>query len=306
MDSFLFRLVIPFLLLCLACNDAVQTTDEPSEPFVRHADFSSQYIAARHIDVHLPPDYGDGKSIRYPVLYMHDGQNIFTSATAYGGVEWQADEILDSLTRIGATRACIIVGIWNSDKRFPEYLPQQAAEQLPQEVQDQLLEYNQNVAVFSDQYLRFLVEELMPFINKEYRTLTGPAHTFVAGSSMGGLVSLYALCRYPDHFGGAACLSTHWPVDLEARYPIFPITLTNYFGTQLPDASAHKIYFDYGTQGLDAHYEPWQLRMDSLMNANGYTQGQNWITRKFEGHDHSEGSWAKRFWEPLVFMLPKQ
>ncbi len=296
-QSILISLIL--LLSILAC----QTTQESTTPFERHADFPSEHIAPRHVDVHLPPGYDPSGNTRYPVLYMHDGQNLFTTETAYTGVEWEADETLDSLTNAGITRPCIIVGIWNTNKtRFAEYMPQEATAQMPDSIQAGIATISGR-APFSDKYLSFLTEELLPFINKEYLTLTGSKHTFIAGCSMGGLISLYALCKHPELFGGAACLSTHWTIDLEGRVPIMPLTLTNYFATQLPMPSTHKIYFDYGTKTLDAYYEPWQLRMDSMMVTHGYTRNVNWITKKFPGHDHSEVSWAKRFWEPMVFLL---
>ena len=127
-------------------------------------------------------------------------------------------------------------------------------------------------------------------------------HTFIAGSSMGGLISLYAICEYPKVFGGAACLSTHWPgVFYTDKNPI-PEQFFKYLKKKLPNPNNHKIYFDFGTATLDAMYEPYQIEVDKIMKQKGYTS-KSWITKKFEGEDHSEVAWAKRLHIPLVFLL---
>jgi len=150
-------------------------------------------------------------------------------------------------------------------------------------------------ASLSDGYLQFLVEELKPFIDARYPTLSDPAHTLVMGSSMGGLISLYALIEYPNVFGGAGCLSTHWPIGEEV--------LVDALGAALPSAGRHRLYFDFGTETLDANYEPWQRRMDEWLRTAGYREGQDWSTRKFEGAEHSERAWRERVPIPLAFLL---
>jgi enterochelin esterase-like enzyme len=147
----------------------------------------------------------------------------------------------------------------------------------------------------SDLYLRYLVEELKPRIDAAYPTLPERASTFVMGSSMGGLISLYAVEQYPEVFGGAACVSTHWPAGGNS--------LVDAMGAALPPAGRHRLYFDYGTETLDAAYEPFQLRMDEHLRAAGYRQGVDWETRAFPGAEHSERSWRERVHIPLRFLL---
>jgi predicted alpha/beta superfamily hydrolase len=115
------------------------------------------------------------------------------------------------------------------------------------------------------------------------------------GSSMGGLISLYAICEYPEVFGGAACLSTAWTVagGITARE----------LEKALPDPKTHRIYFDFGTETTDGKYEPLQQQVDSQMKAAGYTEGTNWITKSFPGEPHSERAWRKRVDIPLQFLL---
>jgi predicted alpha/beta superfamily hydrolase len=115
------------------------------------------------------------------------------------------------------------------------------------------------------------------------------------GSSMGGLISLYAICEYPDVFGGAGCVSTHWPVMMKVIQP--------YLKSELPDPQTHKIYFDHGTVGLDKKYPRHQKKIDGLMREQGFTEGENWITKVYVGDTHHESCWQARIDVPLTFLL---
>jgi predicted alpha/beta superfamily hydrolase len=130
----------------------------------------------------------------------------------------------------------------------------------------------------------------------------GPKGTFIAGSSMGGLISLYALCEYPKVFGSAACLSTHWPGIFTMENNPVPDAFIRYLEENLPRPGSHKIYFDFGTETLDSLYEPLQNRVDDVMRHHGYTH-KNWMTLKFPGEDHSERAWHSRLEVPLLFLL---
>jgi len=263
---------------------------------VRHADMPSAYVARRNVDVWLPPSYGKDPAQRYPVLYMHDGQNLFDPATSFGGIDWGVDEAMTDLIEKGAVREAIVVGVWNTGKRREEYMPQRAVQgnvhfNVPG------AEDLKPADIISDRYLAFLVKELKPFIDASYRTLPDRADTFVMGSSMGGLVSQYAMSRYPEVFGGAGCVSTHWPAG-------DGIAVAD-FGAHLPDAATHRYWFDYGTATLDSSYEPYQKQADALLRKAGYVEGQNWVTKKFDGAEHSEKSWRLRVDQPLVFLLER-
>ncbi|HRI28537.1 MAG TPA: alpha/beta hydrolase-fold protein [Chitinophagales bacterium] len=281
-----------------------QPTQNVSGILERTPNFASQYVAPRHIDVWLPPDYYTNTRQQYAVLYMHDGQNLFSTETAYGGQEWQADETMLRLQQEQKVRPCIIVGIWNSPRRFAEYLPNKPFLLMPKPAQEKLKqERTTENTVLSDAYLAFLVKELKPYIDQKYRTLPDRANTFIAGSSMGGLISLYALCEYPKVFGGAACFSTHWPASLKENNPNFVNAYLKYLKKKLPKPKHHKIYFDYGTQTLDAWYEPHQKAVDAFMQQSGYFP-QFCLSQKFEGAAHNEQAWQQRFHVPLLFLLP--
>ena len=121
---------------------------------------------------------------------------------------------------------------------------------------------------------------------------------------MGGLISMYAICEFPNVFGGAACLSTHWPGTFTVINNPIPNAFAKYMKTNLPNPKKNKLYFDYGDQTLDALYPPLQQRIDSVMQLRGY-DARNWETKFFAGDDHSERAWAKRLHIPLLFLLKK-
>jgi enterochelin esterase-like enzyme len=148
------------------------------------------------------------------------------------------------------------------------------------------------------------VEELKPFIDKNYSTSTRKENTFIAGSSMGGLISLYAICEYPEVFGNAACLSTHWPVIFTMENNPMPNLIFNYLKEKLPDTKSHRIYMDYGDLTLDAMYPTFQPTINGIMKEKGYSEN-NFVNKYFKGEDHSEKAWSKRLNVPLEFLLAK-
>jgi len=272
--------------------------------------FQSRFIDPRNVDIWLPDGYSKAK--KYCVLYMHDGQALFDSTLMWNKQEWGVDETMCKLLAGKRIKDCIVVGIWNTAKRFPEYFPQKAFESLSPADQQQLLAIGRDKGtpllgdgIVSDNYLKFLVTELKPYIDTHFSTLRDRKHTFIAGSSMGGLISMYAICEYPKVFGGAACLSTHWPGTFETGNNPVPGAFLQYLKTHLPSPKNHRIYFDHGDATLDAMYKPYQDEADKIMVAAGYTEG-NWMSREYPGADHSENSWRKRLDVPLLFLLSEK
>jgi predicted alpha/beta superfamily hydrolase len=257
---------------------------------IRHyTSFSSSYVQARNVEIMLPPGYSPKK--KYDVLYMHDGQNVFDTSTAFTHTEWQVDETITALLKTKKIRPVIVVASWCTDKRFAEYMPNKPAYLINEAKKSGALKSD----LLSDDYLKFIVYELKPYVDKNFSTYTTPKHTWIMGSSMGGLISCYAVCEYPNVFGGAACLSTHWP----ALDGIF----LEYLKDHLPDPSTHKFYFDHGTVTLDSLYQPYQKRVDSMVINRGYEKNKNWVSLQFEGAEHSEWAWQKRVNIPLEFLL---
>jgi len=300
---------ITLLYIIVSYTADAQLPVPASGKIVRHENFSSVFVTSRHIDVWLPEGYDNKK--KYAVLYMHDGQMLYDANTTWNKQEWGVDETLTLLKQNKKMRECIVVGVWNGGPtRHADYFPQKPFESLGANQKELLYTAvrNSGQSVFqgfeinSDNYLRFLVKELKPFIDKTYSTYSDRANTFIAGSSMGGLISMYALCEYPEIFGGAACLSTHWPGIFNMENNPLPDAFISYLKAFLPSEKNHKIYFDTGDQTLDALYPPIQKRVDDVMKARGYTK-KHWITKYDPGADHSENSWKKRLDIPLAFLL---
>lgn len=121
---------------------------------------------------------------------------------------------------------------------------------------------------------------------------------------MGGLISWYALCEYPEVFGSAACLSTHW-IGTFNENTLIPGAFASYLEENLPAANSHKIYFDHGTEGLDGMYGAAQKRVDAVMEAKGYDD-EHWRSIVFDGTNHSENAWKARLFIPMQFMMEEQ
>jgi predicted alpha/beta superfamily hydrolase len=189
--------------------------------------------------------------------------------------------------------------------------PKKPFESLSKEIKEKiLLEAKKSQFQFdgkkinSDNYLKFIVKDLKTFIDKNYSVYTDVKHTGIMGSSMGGLISMYAICEYPKVFGRAACLSTHWVGFRDFENNPIPESFFTYMQQNLPDPKNHKIYFDYGTETLDASYLKYEYRVDEVLKSKGYTI-ENYKNLEFEGENHSEASWQKRINIPIEFMFGK-
>lgn len=277
------KLLVIFSLFFLLVKYNAQLPKVVSGRIERISDFKSQYVTSRNIDVWLPENYSMSK--KYAVLYMQDGQMLYDPDITWNKQSWNVDDVISGLIKNGEIRNTIVVGVWNDSKlRHFDYFPQKPFESLTvtekDTVQSQLKKSGRSDQVFSpnsDNYLKFLVTELKPFIDKKYSTHKDRAHTFIAGSSMGGLISMYAICEYPDVFGGAACLSTHWTGTFTNDNNPFPESVLKYLSKNLPDPKNHKIYFDCGDQTLDALYPDIQKKADAIMVKAGYSS-KNWKT----------------------------
>lgn len=274
----------------------------------------SAFVDAKNIDIWLPQDYTPTQ--KYAVLYMHDGQMLYDAATTWNKQAWEVDETAQKLIDAKQVQPFIVVGIWNHpQKRHAEYFPQKPYAHLTLEQQDwvtaQLREKGRtdlpHFQPISDNYLKFIVEELKPYIDRTYATYADASHTFVAGSSMGGLISWYAMCEYPNVFGGAACLSTHWPGVFGTDNNPIPDAFIQYLQQKWPSLkNNHLLYMDCGDQTLDALYPPLQKKVDEALHASHTLQGPV-VSQLFPGTDHSEKAWQSRLSTPLTYLLtPKK
>ena len=297
-----------FLFVMITLATQAQPVKVTTGKVERIEKFKSKFVDARNVDVWLPEGYSSSE--KYAVLYMHDGQMLFDPASTWNKQAWQVDSIAGKLIRENKIQKCIVVGIWNNGKkRHPEYFPQKVylsfSVSQKKFLSDDLIKrgkIDKEFSPLSANYLKFIVKELKPYIDQTYPTYTDRQHTFISGSSMGGLISLYAICEYPKIFGGAACLSTHWTGIYQNNDNPIPDALISYFKKHLPGPKKHKIYFDYGDKTLDSLYGPWQLKMDVVMKAKGFTS-KNWTTLFYQGKNHSEEAWRERFHVPLAFLL---
>lgn len=300
----LLSLLIAQLAWANSYNDKtikVDNTVKVSAGSIERYLFRSDYVDERNIDVWLPEDYSGSK--KYAVLYMHDGQMLYDASGAWNVKEWDVDTAVDKLMKEGKIRDVIVVGIYNNgNKRHIEYFPQKAIDLIAEPEHKKVIDLMPG-GPLADKYLKFIVTELKPFIDATYSTKSEQKNTFIAGSSMGGLISMYAICEYPQVFAGAGCLSTHWIGTFDNNKEI-PEAFNAYLKKNLPSARNHKIYFDHGTVGLDANYPEYQKMIDSTVRAAGYTD-KSLMTLEFSGDDHNETCWSLRLHIPLTFLLEK-
>ncbi len=272
--------------------------------------FPSKYIIPRTVDVWLPDNYSKNK--KYSVIYMHDGQMLFDSKITWNKQEWMVDEVISKLNSENKIQDIIVVAIWNiPNQRHTDLFPKKPIQKLSEEKQKYIVDnanrlgYNFKIdSINSDNYLKFIVKELKPYIDKNYPVYTNAQNTAIMGSSMGGLISMYAICEYPKIFGKAACLSTHWIGFRDFENNPIPENFFNYLNNKIPKSKTHKIYFDYGTETLDASYLKYECRVDEILKSNKYTP-ENYKNLKFEGENHSEASWQKRINIPIEFLFGK-
>lgn len=263
---------------------AQQRTHTLTGTFCTHAQFHSKYLLPdRNILVYLPPDYEQNTTQRYPVLYLHDGQNLFVGDTnSASPVKWRVDQTAQELIETKQIEPLIIVGIYNTDwgqRRMAEYTPTQNEKQEGGE---------------ADTYGRLIVEELKPFIDRTYRTRKEAANTGLGGSSLGGLASLYLGLKYPKVFGKLAVLSPSvwWDysvilgqvLDLPAKLPL-------------------RLWVDIGTdEGRDMLYGARQLK--SALLAKGWKLEKNLAYLEAKGAAHNEQAWAERVAPMMKFLFP--
>jgi predicted alpha/beta superfamily hydrolase len=298
-----------FSLIVLPVFGIAQTPKVSFGTIKHYEKMESKFVVPHNVDVWMPDDYNTKN--KYAVLYMNDGEEMFdTSSTAVKN-GWALDETISSLLKDDKIKKCIVVAIWSTGHlRHGEYFPQKPFEMFSANEQDSMYRVKFQTKpmleskVQSDNYLKFVVKELKPFIDKNYSTLKDMNNTFIGGSSMGGLISWYALCEYPKVFGGAACMSTHWPGLLPNKNNLIPNNFNEYLQTNAPSAKNHKLYFDYGSIQADWFYKPLQTKVDLLFETKGYT-AENYVSKEFKGEGHSAKSWKKRFDIPLLFLLKK-
>jgi predicted alpha/beta superfamily hydrolase len=238
-----------------------------------HRNLQGKGIKPRDIIVWLPPGYEADVNKSHPVLYMHDGQNIIDPKISTFQVDWQIDETADSLIRKGLIEPIIIVGIYSTSDRNEEYSEQPLG--------------------FA--YMKFIIDSLKPFIDRNYRTLTGSKNSASGGASLGGLIPLIMAWEYPEVFSKAICFS-----------PAFKIDKYNFVDNVIGYAGKKKniqVYINNGGNELDSQLQPGVDEMIDALIKQGYIQGKDFYFSKIKNSQHGERDWAKSIWRALIFMF---
>jgi predicted alpha/beta superfamily hydrolase len=252
-----------------------------SDPNLRkHEKFPSRFLRnERDLIVYLPPGYAD-RADRFPVLYLHDGQNLFDGATSFvPGMDWHVGQTADQVIGLGAVEPLIIVGIYNTQARIREYTPTQ----MPKLGGGR-----------ADRYAKFLIEEVKPFIEREYRAISGPQNAGIGGSSLGGLVSLYLGLKLSTIFGKIAALSPSvwWNQRVMNRFAL------KYEARQRP-----RIWLDVGTREGGRTVQDVEQFRDVLLQ-KGWRLEEDLHYERIEGAEHNEAAWAQRVGPFLRFLYP--
>jgi predicted alpha/beta superfamily hydrolase len=252
-----------------------------------HENFHSKSLGnSRTIIVWLPPDYDKREHNRYPVLYMHDGQNLFNAATSFIGVEWGIDETADRLIKSGRIEPIIVVGIYNTPDRMNEYTTTRDAAR--------------NAGGKGDAYSKFVVDEVKPFIDKTYRTEPGREHTAIAGSSLGGLISLHIAATHPDTFSMTGVISPALMWDNEK--------IIRDLSANPAPLSKLKIWLDMGTkEGRQIELFNKAIdttrRLENVFKSASLIAGKDYQYLEVKGGEHNETAWAARADKMLEFFF---
>ena len=249
---------------------------------IKHEQFPSRYLRnQRDMIVYLPPGYGHQPLRRFPVLYLHDGQNLFDGATSFiPGMDWHVGHTADQCIYEGSVEPLIIVGIYNAGKhRLGEYTPTRTP---------------RLGGGRANRYAKFLLDEVRPFVNSTYRVQDGAESTGIGGSSLGGLVSLYLGLRQPRIFGKIAALSPSvwWNERVILR-----------FAAAAPVYSLPRIWLDIGTREGPRIVDDVERFRDVLI-AKGWQSERNLHYARIEGAEHNEAAWAQRVGPFLQFLFP--
>jgi predicted alpha/beta superfamily hydrolase len=247
----------------------------------KHEQFRSRFLRnQRDLIVYTPPGYDRQTSRHFPVLYLHDGQNLFDGATSFiPGQDWHVGSTADYGIQSGAVEPLIIVGMYNTKARIREYTPTHVPKL---------------GGGRADRYAKFLIEEVKLFVDREYRTLSGPEHTGIGGSSLGGLVSLYLGLKHANIFGKIAALSPSvWWNKL----------VIHRFVQSMNIQPRPRIWLDIGTrEGPRIVHEVEQFR-DVLLD-KGWRLEHDLHYERVEGAEHNEAAWAQRVGPFLQFLYP--
>jgi predicted alpha/beta superfamily hydrolase len=285
---------------------AAEASSSATGRFLEFEHVAADGLPEQRLTVWLPPGY-DAGARRYPVLYMHDGHNLFDPAKSNFNKIWAADKAMLAAMASGRVQPHIIVGIWAPGAaRYRQYLPQDIYRNASPSLRRQMDAMAQGPVV-SNAYLAWLAGPLKQWVDDRFRTLTGRDSTAIAGSSMGGLMSCYAFLQRPDIYGRAACVSSHWPAidprEVGVTSEELQALWDQWFVAGLGKPDGRRLWMDHGTATLDAYYGPYQQRIDARFTLAGWRRGVDWESRVYDGAEHEENAWAARLPDILTWLL---
>jgi enterochelin esterase-like enzyme len=282
---------------------------EHSARVIEYQQFFAEGLPDQRLSIWLPPGYyADDR--RYPVLYMHDGHNLFDLKNSNFNKIWAADKAMLAAVQTGKVEPHIIIGIWAPGAdRHRQYLPRSLYDMTSGNLRQQLDGMTAG-GVISDRYLAWIAGPLKSWVDTSFRTRPGRDDTAIVGSSMGGLMSCYAFLERPEVFGRAGCVSSHWPAvdpravaaDSEALAALWD----GWFAARLGQPDGRRVWLDHGTATLDAYYAPYQQVVDARFAKAGWQKGRDWQSKVYEGAEHEENAWAARLPEIFGWLLAKQ
>ncbi len=295
-------------MLLVGCVTPQGTTPDMGR-FVEVEQVAAEGLPDQRLSIWLPPGY-DSSTRRYPVLYMHDGHNLFDPAKSNFNKVWAADKAMLAAMASGKVEPHIIVGIWAPGAdRYRQYLPQSiydSASGTPRAAMEAMT----GGPVVSRAYLDWLAGPLKQRIDREYRTLPGRENTTIMGSSMGGLMSCFAFLERPEIYSRAGCVSSQWPAaDPRAvgeANPELVALWDRWFAERLGQPDGRRLWMDHGTATLDQFYAPYQQAIDARFAAQGWAEGQDFRSEVYDGAEHEENAWAQRLPEIFGWLLSER
>ncbi len=302
-------LFLSFVAILTACTSTPKAPFEASQLEVTSGNlwraniFSPELNETIKVDVWTPNGYTTSK--KYPVVYMHDGQNLFDANSTWNHQAWEIDSVMGMLIVENKIRPAVVVGIHSVDTtRIGDLMPERVVEMTPPGKVRDFIDMMCRGQYRADEYLSFIVNTLKPTIDSHFSTLTDRKSTSIMGSSMGGLISIYGVTEYPEVFGAAVCMSTHWTGAIGDNAD-FPTAMKYYLMDKFPRNGDYLLYFDNGDCSYDSQYISAYELMNSLFDFLGYHEGEKLKTGIFQGHSHSEQSWSQRVEIPLEFLYKR-
>ncbi|MBR2618357.1 MAG: hypothetical protein IKC81_03510 [Paludibacteraceae bacterium] len=308
MKKYTLFAVMAILLACVGCTHNKPMPNLPKAPLevvsgtvYRTQLYSANFGDSLTVDIWTPDNYNTQQT--YPVLYMHDGQNLFDPNSTWNKQAWNIDDAIAQLVADGKIEAPIVVGVHSiGESRIDDLMPEKVAPLIKDSTIFAYMDAMCQGKYRGDEYVDFLANTVKPFVDSVFSTKPEMEHTAVMGSSMGGLMSFYALCEAPHVFSKAGCFSTH--IGNNPENGALAYALMDYLEQSLPQDETHYIYLDCGDQNIDAPYAPFFPALVAKIDSLGYTNRM--LHGFYPGAGHTETDWAARVHVALEYFFSRR